>query len=62
MVRPLGPRGQTNGGIRSIAPMARFPQQQYQPRSIARPNQNFQYKTNVRNPIPGMDRKLTLLK
>lgn len=52
MVRPLGPRGQTNGGIRSIAPMARFPQQQYQPRSIARPNQNFQYKTNVRNPIP----------
>lgn len=51
MVRPLGPRGTTNGGIRTMAPMARFPQQ-YQPRPIARNNQNFQYKTNVRNPIP----------
>jgi len=52
MVRPAGPRGIANGGIRTMAPMTRFPQQQYQPRPIARNNQNFQYKTNVRNPIP----------
>jgi len=52
MVRPLGPRGATNGGIRTMAPMTRFPQQPYQTRPITRNNQNFQYKTNVRNPIP----------
>lgn len=52
MVRPMGPRGSTNG-IRAMAPMGRFPQQSYQPRPInTRTNQNFQYKSNVRNPIP----------
>lgn len=50
MVRPMGPRGQTNG-IRAMAPMARF-QQPYQPRPINTRSQNFQYKSNVRNPIP----------
>jgi len=48
----MGPRGSTNG-IRAMAPMGRFPQQSYQPRPInTRTNQNFQYKSNVRNPIP----------
>jgi len=49
MVRPIRPA--QNGSIRTIAPIQRFSQPQYQPRPV-RSSQNFQYKTNVRNPIP----------
>jgi len=50
MVRPIRPA--QNGSIRTIAPIQRFgAQPQYQPRPV-RSSQNFQYKTNVRNPIP----------
>ncbi|CBY09289.1 unnamed protein product [Oikopleura dioica] len=45
-----GPRAQN--GVRGIAPITRFPANNYTARAGSRPNQSIIYKPGVRNPLP----------
>ncbi|CBY41168.1 unnamed protein product, partial [Oikopleura dioica] len=47
---PGGPRAQN--GVRGIAPITRFPANNYTARAGSRPNQSIIYKPGVRNPLP----------